>query len=84
MELREPLSFWTSEHMEDENRVRHRESAGIDSHTQWIHYPLLCFPEWLILLSNTEFMSTQSQPCRPDNGNVREKGKEKAPMLGKY
>lgn len=44
----------------------------------------LCFPEWLILLSNTEFMSTQSQPCRPDNGNVREKRKEKARMLGKY
>lgn len=83
MELRGLLSFWTSENMEHENRVKHRESAGIDSHTQWIHYPLLRFPEWHILLSNTEFTTTQSQLRRPDNGTVKEKRKEKAPMMGK-
>lgn len=44
MELRGPLSFWTFEQKEDENGVKHRESAGIDSYTQWIHYPLFALP----------------------------------------
>lgn len=77
-----PLSFWTSEHMEDKNRVKHRESAGSDSHTQRIHYPLLRFPEWHILLSNTEFMTTQSQLRRPDNGTVKGKKKRKGAIDG--